>query len=183
MIGRTAHFLILLAVAAPHAFGQGAKLSEYRVTIPERGEVVGYMVSIESNRFCFLPPPEWAASCKPGGKTVVLLSSDRATSITMEFLNHENVGNPGAAFDRLLASRYADARLKEKFECHTGLGAGFAFAIERENANKIRVASRVIYAVVDVYAVEFALTGPTAKFASHVTTFENVVNSFHRSPR
>src|SRR6059036_236714 len=76
---------LLLLTGATRAFPQAATLTEHRVVIPERGEVPGYMVTLETNRFAFLPPPGWRVSCKPGAKCVVIISADLTSSITVDF--------------------------------------------------------------------------------------------------
>src|SRR5881397_2406463 len=95
--------LILLATSC-HLFGQVAVLTEHRVLIHERGEVLGYMISIETNHFSFLPPPEWRVSCKPGSKAVVMISPDLASSITIDFPPVESTAEtPGQHHRTLLA--------------------------------------------------------------------------------
>jgi hypothetical protein len=175
--------LILLATSC-QLLGQAAVLTEHRVLIPERGEVLGYMMSIETNHFSFLPPPEWRVSCKPGSKTVVILSPDLASSITIDFPSIESTDDkPGQNWKKLLARRFTEAHLRESFACHTGIGEGAAFDIERNVANKSRLNSRVVYVMLGSAIAEFALTSPATRFADCTTTFENVVSSFRRPLR
>jgi hypothetical protein len=174
----------LLLVGAAQLFGQSAVLTEHRVMIPERGEVLGYMVSIETNHFSFLPPPEWRVSCKPGSKAVVMISPDLASSITIDFPQAETTEEKAEQhLKKLLTMRFAEAQVRETFACHTGIGEGAAFDIERNVANKTRLSSRVIYVTLSSGMAEFALTSPATKFGDCTITFGNVVSSFRRPLR
>jgi len=170
---------ILCVALAGFALGQSAVLTEHRVTIPERGEVLGCLISFDTNHFSFLPPPTWRVSCKPGTKSIVMMSQDLSTSITIDFPELENA-DPKPAAKELLTTRYANARLRESFPCHTGVGGGNAFDIERKAANQARLSSRVVYVDLGSSVVEFALTSPLSQFSEHTVALDNVVNTFRR---
>lgn len=172
---------VVLALGFTHAFADSSRLAEHRIMIPERGEVLGYIVTVETNHYSFLPPPAWRVSCKPGAKAVVMIAADLTTSMTIDFLEADKTARERVR--ELLASRYPEGRLRQTFGALTGLGGGTAFDIERQVGDAPKLASRVIYAIQDWGVVEFTLTTPKAKFADWTTTFANVVNSFQRPVR
>jgi hypothetical protein len=174
---------IVLALGCTHAVADSSRLAEHRVMIPERGEVLGYIISVETNHYSFLPPPGWRVSCKPGAKAVVMIAVDLTTSITVDFLEADTTKTVQKRAAELLSSRYPEGRLRQTFAFFTGLGEGTAFDIERQVGDAPKLASRVIYAIQDAGVVEFTLTTPRAKFGDWTTTFANVVNSFQRPVR
>jgi len=179
---RAVIWFILCVAAGALAFGQPAVLTEHRVMIPERGEVLGCMISFDTNHFSFLPPPAWRVSCKPGTKSVVMMSQDLSSSITIDFPDLENSDQKQTAKD-LLTARYANAKLRGTFACHTGIGGGNAFDIERKAANQVRLNSRVVYVDLGSSVVEFALTSPLSQFSEHTAALDNLVNTFRRPVR
>jgi hypothetical protein len=168
----------VLSLTAAHAVADSSPLVEHRVMIPERGEVLGYIIKVDTNHYSFLPPPGWRTSCKPGSKAVVMIAADLTTSITIDFLEADT-----KTAQELLGSRYPEAKARRNFTCLTGLGEGAAFDIERKTADAPTIASRVIYAMHESGVVEFTLTTPKSRFPEWTTTFANVVNSFHRPVR
>jgi hypothetical protein len=173
---------IVLALGCVDAAGSG-RLSEHRVMIPERGEVLGYMISVETNHYSFLPPPGWRVSCKPGAKAVVMIAVDLTTSITVDFLEADTTKTVQKLAGEFLSSRYPEGRRLQTFAFLTGLGEGTACDIERQSGDAPKLASRVVYAIQDSRVIEFTLTTPKARFAEWTTTFANVVNSFQRPVR
>jgi len=173
----------VLGVATTSALADSSRLAEHRVMIPERGEVLGYIISVETNHYSFLPPPGWRVSCKPGAKAVVMITSDLSTSITVDFLEADPTKTAQKRAGELLSSRYPEGRLHQSFAFLTGLGEGTAFDIERQAGDAPKLASRVVYAMQDSGVVEFTLTTPRARFAEWTTTFANLVNSFQRPVR
>lgn len=173
----------MLGVATTSALADSSRLAEHRVMIPERGEVLGYIVSVETNHYSFLPPPGWRVSCKPGAKAVVMIAVDLSTSITVDFLEADTSKPVGQRAGELLSSRYPEGRQVQTFAVFTGLGEGTAFDIERQLGDAPKVASRVVYATQGSTVVEFTLTTPKARFAEWMTTFANVVSSFQRPVR
>jgi hypothetical protein len=185
--------------------GQPSRLSEYRIVIPERGEVIACLIAVDTNHYSFLPPPAWQVSCKPGSDSVVMIAPDLGTSITVDFINEpegDRAAPPAAntaslILDRqsptnsasypraaeLLSARYPGARIRETFITLSGLGESLGFDVERKAANGATLVSRVVYAVQDWGNVEFTLTAPTGKFAETTAPFANVINSFHRPAR
>jgi hypothetical protein len=190
-----------LACSVTQIFGQ-SQLKEHRVLIPERGEVLGYLISVATNHYSFLPPPIWRVSCKPGGDSVVMMSTNLDTSITVEFINKpeeaawalpaKGIGSlildrrsptNSASYARaaeLLSSRYPGGRIRETYATWTGVGEGLGFDIERKGGNGTRLVSRVVYARQDWGNIEFTLTAPAAKFSDSTTPFANAISSFHR---
>lgn len=161
-----------------------ATLSEHRLLVPERGEVSAFLLTVDSNRFSFIAPPGWRTSCKPGTRTVVMLSDDLAKSMTIEFLDTDiAIPSSRERNHQMVAARYPDATVRETFTCRTGLGKGRAFDLARKGADKIRLTSRVVYVSRQWGTIEFALTVPGEKSPDCLTLFDNVVNSFQRPVR
>jgi len=192
-----------LAFSAANLLAQ-AQLTEHRVFIPERGEVVGYLVSTSTNHYAFLPPPTWRVSCKPGAASVVMVAEDLRTSITIDFINNPDgeqtpfpkeappwtferrsaTNNPSYPRAReLVSTRYRDGRPGEAFALPTGIAEGLGFDVERRGANGARLVSRVVYVATEWGVIEFTLTAPRRSFAEAIITFGNVINSFHRPAR
>lgn len=176
-------WVAVLGVATTSALADSSRLAEHRVMIPERGEVLGYLVSVGTNHYSFLPPPGWRVSCKPGAKAVVMIAVDLTTSITVDFLEADTTKTAQKRAGELLSSRYPEGRQLQTFTFLTGLGEGTGFDIERQSGDAPKVASRVVYAIQDPGVVEFTLTTPRARFAECTTAFANVVNSFQRPVR
>jgi hypothetical protein len=192
-----------LVVSAAPLFGQ-SQLAEHRLFIPERGEVIAYLVSTGTNHFSFLPPPKWRVSCKPGATSVVMIAEDLRTSITIDFIKKlEGEAAPGTnattplIFDRhsptnspsyprarqLVSSRYPEGPVRESFVTLTGVGEGLTFDVERRAGSGPKLVSRIVYAMQPWGLVEFALTAPPAKFAEATSTFGTVITSFHSPAR
>src|SRR5215216_7426893 len=110
----------VLGVATTSALADSSRLAEHRVMIPERGEVLGYIVSVETNHYSFLPPPGFRVSCKPGAKAVVMIAADLTTSIIVDFLDPGKTAQEGAG--ELLSLRYPEGRRLQTFALFTGLG-------------------------------------------------------------
>ena len=167
----------VLLGCALSTFSEPLKLVERTVNIPERGPVTAYLLSMGTNHFSFLPPPLWRTSHRPGASSVAIMSADGTTSIAIEFLSPK----PDApeAKSTLIKTRFPDAAIADSFDCNTGLGPSTACDLRRKTAGgDLRLTSRVIYVLTHAVAIEFTLTGPTAKFADHTTAFASVVNSF-----
>jgi hypothetical protein len=192
-----------LVCSATHLFAQ-SQLAEHRVFIPERGEVLAYLVSVHTNHYSFLPPPVWRASRKPGASSIVIIADDLRTSITVDFIHQANGDQPMAAKDattsilerqsptnnpsyfratELLSARYPEGRISDAFLAPTGAGAGIGFDLERKGASNTKLVSRVVYAPQDWGFLEFVLTAPPAKFAETTIIFANLINSFQRPAR
>jgi hypothetical protein len=179
-----ARALALFAAAALIEAPARAELLGHRVMIPERGEVIAYIVTFETNHYSFLPPPGWRVSSKPNSRGVVMIASNLTTSITVDFIGFESVPDRiDDALKDLLSVRYPDGRLQERFPSFSGLGGATAFDVERKAANSLSLASRVVYASQPWGVVEFTLTAPTAKFAEFTASFANTVNSFQLPAR
>lgn len=104
------------------------------------------------------------------------MSADGTTSIAIEFLSPK--ADEPQAKSTLIKTRFPGAAIDDSFDCNTGLGASTAYDLRRKAAGDLRLTSRVIYVFTHAAAIEFTLTGPTAKFADHTTAFASVVNSF-----
>jgi hypothetical protein len=167
---------VALLGCALSTFSEPLKLVEQRVNIPERGAVTGYLVSSGTNHFSFLPPPLWRTSHRPGANSVAIMAADGTTSIAIEFLAPN--ADEAQVRSTLIKTRFPDAAIEDTSDCNTGLGVSTACDLRRKAAGDLRLTSRVIYVFTPGATIEFALTGPTAKFAEHTTAFASVVNSF-----
>ena len=168
-----------LLLSACAASGAEAKLNRSILSIPERGDVLAYTVSVDTNHFQFIPPPEWRVAAEPGTSAVVMMSPGLATSIKIDFLDGNLVrGRQKNRHEKLLAERYPSSTSRERFAAQTGLGEGPASDIERKAADGSLIISRVIHARHRSAVIEFALTAPARKFPGYAGTFAIVVNSF-----
>lgn len=168
---------VVLLGCALSTFSEPLKLIEQQIDIPERGPVTGYLLSVGTNHFSFLPPPEWRTSHKPGSASVAVISSDRRTSITIEFLRAPP-DDPAPSAQALLKKRFAESTPGESSECFTGLGGATSYDLQRKAAGDVRLNSRVIYVFTPAAVIEFALTSPAATFPDQAHAFANLVNSF-----
>src|SRR5688572_11373002 len=82
-----------IVACALSAFAEPLRLIEHKINIPERGPVTGYLVSVETNHFSFLPPALWRTSHKPGANSIAVMSPDLTSSISIEFIKR-NVDEP-----------------------------------------------------------------------------------------
>jgi hypothetical protein len=170
-----------VVACALSAFSEPLRLIEHKIDIPERGAVTGYLVSVATNHFSFLPPPLWRASHKPGGNSVAIMSPDLTSSISIEFTKR-NVDEPAPKPASLIKQRFAGAASGETFEFQTGLGVAAGHDLQRKGGDNVRLTSRVVYVITPAMTIEFALTTPAARFEEHATAFAHLVNSF-RQPR
>jgi hypothetical protein len=168
---------VLVWGCALSAFSEPLKFIERQVEIPERGTVTGYLVSVDTNHFSFLPPPLWRASHKPGANSIAIISPDLASSIAIEFIARKPDDTAPKA-TTLLNERFIGSVSGEGFEFQTGLGASMAHDLHRRAAGGVRLTSRVVYVVTPASIIEFALTAPAAKFEEHTIFFAHVVSSF-----
>jgi hypothetical protein len=168
---------VVVLGCALSTFSEPLRLIERQIDIPERGSVTGYLLSLGTNHFSFFPPALWRTSHRPGAGSVVIMSSNGTTSISIDFLSvkpDEEMPKPLS----LIKQRFADGAVGKAFDCHTGLGRAIAYDIQRKPANDLRLTSRVIYVFTPAAAVEFTLTGPTPTFSEHTTAFAGLVSSF-----
>jgi hypothetical protein len=172
-------FGMCVLAGALSAFAEPLRLIEHKINIAERGAVTGYLVSVETNHFSFLPPPLWRTSHKPGANSIAIMSPDLTSSISIEFIKR-NVDEPAPKPTALIKRRFAGAASGEPFEFQTGLGVAAGHDLQRKGGDNVRLTSRVVYAITPSTTIEFALTTPAAKFEEHTTAFAHLVNSFRR---
>ncbi len=179
-ISRALGTWVIAAGCTLSAFSGPLKLIEYKINIPERGPVTGYLVSVETNHFSFLPPALWRTSHKPGGNSIAIMSPDLTSGISIEFIER-SVDEPAPKPAALIRQRFAGATSNDPFEFHTRFGPALAHDLHRKVGSEVRLASRVVYVFTPGATIEFALTAPTAKFEESTMAFANVVNSFRPS--
>jgi hypothetical protein len=168
---------VVLLSCALSTFSGPLELIEQQIEIPERGPVTGYLLSLGTNHFSFLPPPRWRASHRPGANSVAIMSSDSTTSITIDFIAVKADGEGHNPLS-LIKERFADTTPGESIDCHTGLGLAIGYDLQRKGASGLRLTSRVIYVLTPAAVIEFTLTAPAATFLVHATAFAGLVNSF-----
>jgi hypothetical protein len=176
-ISRALGTWVIAAGCTLSAFSGPLKLIEQKINIPERGAVTGYLVSVETNHFSFLPPPLWRTSHKPGANSIAIMSPDLTSSISIEFIERI-IDEPAPKPVALIEQRFAGAVSNGVFEFHTGFGPALAHDLRRKAGTDVRLTSRVVYVVTPTAIIEFALTAPAAKFEEYTIAFANVVNSF-----
>ena len=157
------------------------RLVKRAVKIAERGEVIGYTLLVESNKFSFLPPLNWQVRGSPSEKQVVFLPRDLIASISLKVLPTQVATNAGLHPDQvrqLALDRYPDAKVRGQFTCVVNGGPGEAIDLERVGGNETLVLTRLAYLPVPGGLVEFNLTAPSRKFADYQFTFGNLLTTF-----
>ena len=122
------------------------RLVKRAVKIAERGEVIGYTLLVESNKFSFLPPLNWQVRGSPSEKQVVFLPRDLIASISLKVLPTQVATNAGLHPDQvrqLALDRYPDAKVRGQFTCVVNGGPGEAIDLERVGGNETLVLTRL----------------------------------------
>lgn len=175
------------------AFGLWAGLGQasetFRLTpmprqIPERGQVMGYILLCGTNRFTFLPPHDWQTKANPVKQEVVLMRRDLVTSITIKI--HPPAEAPEKIDPAHLRERvreeYPKARVVEEFPCYTQGREGHCLGFEWVTPAKTRAYTHLASIPSGSGAIEFNLTAPAAKFPGCRRALGTLLGSFRADP-
>ena len=162
------------------------RLYSHVVTIPERGDVTGYVLCVEDTKFSFVPPVNWSVKYDPEKKATTLLPLDLDVGISFVTVFQSAEPRPELNAERLrekLLERYPDALIREQFKCYASGKEGLAFDFERVMEKEVRVAFRVAFVAFDDGIVEFEMKTSSDRFPKYHHAFGNLLNSFRIGPR
>lgn len=151
------------------------------VHIPERGDVLSYLLLAEESQFSFIPPPRWQVRSNARKREISLMPTNLLASLRIHVARLDSPGRPevnGSALRAEVQSRFPGAKLVREFTCHTSGSHGMAFDLERPAANRLRIMTRVAFVPFSEGWLEFTLSGPPAKFEQYHLTFGNLLASF-----
>jgi hypothetical protein len=181
-------FLLLLCVAMIGGVqaSEGFRFFRSTLNIPERGAVASCVILIQTNRFTFLPPPEWVARVKAEEMKVLLVPRDQSASISVAFQLESGNGLrdlQAAELREQIRSRIPKGKILREFPCYTGTASGLAFDVEFLAANKTRMTTRLAWVALTGVTVEFTLTSTTKGFDEFHLALGNLLTSFNRDRR
>lgn len=164
---------------------EGFKMLVQPLHIPERGEVTSYVILTLSNRFSFLPPPNWNVSENAAAKSVVCVPEDYGAKISFKIT--PEIGRTikdfqTDSFRDEIRGRYADVRLVNEFLSYTSGRPGVAFDLERTFEKRPPVTTRLVFVPFGEGLVEFELTTESRKFDRYHHAMGNLLTSFRIDP-
>jgi hypothetical protein len=172
-----------LAWAVCECVGLGGaqfKLVQQVHDIPERGEVTGYVIVLETNRFAFVPPPQWSARADADTQVVTLQKEDLSATITIKLRPWPASGpsetTPEQARE-LASTRFPDAEFVRQFRCYGGDGPGWAVDLVRVNLRRMRSAIRLVWLPLTQASAEVQLTTSADDLARYHVEFASLLAS------
>jgi len=168
------------------AWGQTTPPENFRffpqpVEIPERGEVISYVLLLGTNRFSFLPPPNWQLKYEAAERKAVLIPRDLAASMTLKIVLTNQPGAEPLAPEPLrlrVLESLPQARIIHEFPCYTSARKGLAFDLEQVAANRTKLVTRQAYVPFSAGLIEFSLTTPASRFPKFKSAFSSLLTSF-----
>ena len=153
--------------------------------IPERGAVTSCILLLGTNRFSFLPPPDWRVQCDDNSKTVTLTSSDLGVGVHFKFItDRSQTGQPLQAdiFRPRVLARFPGGIITNEFTCFTSGREGLAFDVDHVGAKKMKMTTRLAFVPFPGGLVEFDLTTTQKQFELYQLPFGNLLTSFRIEP-
>jgi hypothetical protein len=172
-------------VLAPGQAAEGYALSTEAVNIPERGEVIGYVLRVEDKEFRFIPPSKWSVKYDPTRKTATLLPPDLGAGLSFTIASESDGRGEDLKLEGLrdlILTRYPEAQITAEFKCYSAGKAGFAFEFERLVEKETKAAFRVAFVPFDGGVIEFELKTTGSKLPAYHHIFGNLLNSFRVGP-
>ena len=161
---------------------EGFKMYTRSVLIPERGEVVGYVVMTSSNRFSFLPPPGWNVTDDARESMVTMVPEDFGAKLSFKITDQKKPTSlkemQTDAFRETITNRYPDAKIVREFLCYTGSAQGITFDVERLSDKRPPVMTRLAFVPLKGGQIEFNLTTESRRFDRYHRVFGNLMTSF-----
>jgi hypothetical protein len=173
--------LALLATWAQAAPPENFRFFPQPVEIPERGEVISYVLLLGTNRFSFLPPPHWQLRYEAAERKAVLTSRDLAASMTLKIVLTNQPGAAPLAPEPLrlrVLESLPEARILREFPCYTSALKGLAFDLERVAGNRTKLVTRQAYVPFGAGMLELSLTTPASRFPKFKSAFSSLLTSF-----
>jgi len=125
---------------------EGFRFFACSFSIPERGEVTGYVLVVGANRFSFIPPAGWQLKYDARQTALSLTPPDYAASISVRILPPEPTSAAGSLAESLqpkLLQRFPGARIVSVEPCYVSGLEGVAFDLERPTGQGERLAIRL----------------------------------------
>jgi hypothetical protein len=158
------------------------RLFSQPLLIPERGEVISYVLLAGSNRFSFLPPVGWRISGDAEKREVVLLSHDQVVSISVKLVDTGIAAKGKQDLDQRreeVVRRYPNAKMVSEASCYSGNCRGICFDFQRIASKNSKLSTRLAFVPFSNGTIEFLLTAPNEKSEESSFTFANFLTSFH----
>jgi hypothetical protein len=171
---------LLLPVACAKPSNEVQLLTE-QLNIPERGQVTAFVLKVQTNRFSFMPPPEWRATCEAAESKIVLLPKDLSASIIICVRSNANSTDKPLEVKMLrekLARRFPEATLIADFPCYCNSLQGHAFHLERTTANGVKIPSCIAFFGIIGWEIDFELTTTNKYYKKRFQSFLNLMGSF-----
>jgi hypothetical protein len=176
--------MICLAVVAAgsiaHAAG-GFQFFSRLISIPERGEVPGYVLVLGGDRFSFIPPSGWQLKYEANQQALMLTAPDFAASVSVRILPADPpspAGAPAEPFHNKLLKRFPGARIVNVQPCYLSGYAGSAFELERTTGQGAKLATRVCLIPFPGGVAEFCLTTTPGKLKESGVSLNVLMTSF-----
>jgi hypothetical protein len=176
---------LCLAAAQSLSAAESFKLLTSTVHIPERGDVTGYVVQMEHDRFSFLPPPTWRLGSNSKEQQITMMPHDLSASIRVKMVSLGTSNSSGLDARQLrqeILTRFPDATDVKEFTCYTGASSGLAFDFKRTLKNRAKLATRLAFVPFSSGRIEFSLTASSSQFTNYHLAFGNLLTSFRIEP-
>jgi hypothetical protein len=182
--------LLFAAVASTFMAWSTAAAERFQLTsralmIPERGEVPSCVITMETNEVSFVPPPTWRVRSVPQEKTVSLSDPDGRVIINLKFIHEPSGKRPELKLETLrqqIKDRFPEAKVLEELNCYSPSGSGPAFDVERSQAGRVPLISRLGFIPLPGYLLEFEGTCPTNQFKQSYSMYSGVLTSLRFGP-
>ena len=176
--------LLCLGLGALSSRGDDATptLVRHQVVIPERGPVDAYLLTIGTNRLCFVPPVGWLHSPAINDGVISMVSRDQSASIEIKLGAKPQETNATALREIWLSEikkRQPESEPVREFECRAAGGQGLAFDVEKEQSPGKLMLFRTAFVPAAEMLFEFTLVCPQEKLEANHFAFANLLTSFN----
>lgn len=162
------------------------RLVRVPVLIPERGEVLGYLVTTGSDEIAFLPPPRWHVDANPEKQTIGLYTEDFGTAFQFHILPHPTLSEQPPKAENWRGSvtnRFAEGKIIREFPCFSSAQTGVAFDVERPAAGDSIIITRLAFLPFEHGTIEFELTTRPEKLEQYHFVFNSLLSSMRITAR
>lgn len=176
---------VLLLIGQSLSAAESLRFFTQPLVIPERGTVTSCVILLGTNRFSFLPPPDWRVHCDDSTKSVALTSRDLGVGIHFKFVSDRFQTDQPLQPETLrtqVLQRFSGGKIANEFACFTSGREGLAFDVEYTGAKKVRMLTRLAFIPFPGGLVEFNLTATEKQFESNQLALGNLLTSFHIEP-
>jgi hypothetical protein len=151
------------------------------ISIPERGEVTGYVLLLGGDRFSFIPPPGWQLKYGANQRVIMLTPPDHAASLSVRILPADPPSPTESLAESLqekVLKRFPGARMVNVQPCYLSDFEGLAFELERTTGQGTKLATRVCSVPFPGGVVEFCLTTTPGKLKQYGVSLNVLMTSF-----